>query len=72
MSESDLQIATAGLGFVVAAEKRFGKPPFAVYASYISSFVKSGACSTALILVLVLFMLASKHVKGSKLMNFDG
>ena len=70
MSESNPQITTVDLGFVVAVEKVW-EVRFTVYASCISSFVKSGTYTIASTLVLVLFMLASKHVKSPKLMNFD-
>jgi hypothetical protein len=59
MSESNPQIATVELAFVVAVEK-VREAPFARYASSISSFVKSGTYSTASTLVLMLFNVCFK------------
>jgi hypothetical protein len=68
MSESNPQIATVELGFVIAVEKVW-EAQFALYTSSISSFVKSGTYSTASTLVLMLFMFASKHVISPKKIN---
>ena len=68
MSESNPQIATVELGFVIAVEKVW-EALFALYASSISSFVKSGTHSTGPTLVLMLLMFASKHVISPKKIN---
>jgi hypothetical protein len=68
MSESNPQIATVELGFVIAVEKVW-EAPFALYASSISSFVKSGAYSIASTLVLMSFMFAPKRAMSPKKIN---